>query len=111
VDDQALYLVTGSGVIVLLGCAHAGVINTLDHIANLTGNAPLLAVIGGMHLRTASKERIAWTIEQLRRLGPELFVPAHCTGSTATTALMEAFGVQCRAGEVGYQVELPNRSS
>jgi 7,8-dihydropterin-6-yl-methyl-4-(beta-D-ribofuranosyl)aminobenzene 5'-phosphate synthase len=96
VDDQALYLVTGTGVIVLLGCAHAGVINTLDHIRDLTGNAPLQAVIGGMHLRAASAERLAWTVAQLQRLNPGMLAPAHCTGDAAMKVLAEAFADRYR---------------
>jgi len=91
VDDQALYIVTGHGVIVLLGCAHAGVINTLDYIRELTGQAPLLAVIGGMHLRAASPARLTWTIEQLQQRHPGVLAPAHCTGPSAMEALATAF--------------------
>ncbi len=108
VDDQALYLVTGTGVIVLLGCAHAGAINTLDHIRDLTGNAPLQAVIGGMHLRAASAERLAWTVAQLQRLNPGLLVPAHCTGAPAAAALAMAFGDRCRPCGAGATFDFGN---
>ena len=108
VDDQALYLLTGTGVIVLLGCAHAGVINTLDHIRELTGNAPLRAVIGGMHLRAASAGRLAWTVTQLERLNPGLLVPAHCTGTPAAAALAATFGNQCRPCGAGATFDFGN---
>jgi len=107
-DDQALYLVTVTGVIVLLGCAHAGVINTLDYIRDLTGNAPLRAVIGGMHLRAASAARLAWTVAQLQRLNPGMLVPAHCTGAPATEALAAAFGDRCRPCGAGATFDFAN---
>jgi len=107
-DDQALYIVTGTGVIVLLGCAHAGVINTLDYVRELTGDAPLRAVIGGMHLRVASERRLAWTVAQLQRLNPQMLVPAHCTGATAAERLAAAFGDRCRPCGVGITFDFAN---
>jgi 7,8-dihydropterin-6-yl-methyl-4-(beta-D-ribofuranosyl)aminobenzene 5'-phosphate synthase len=100
-DDQALYASTPSGTLVLLGCAHAGVINTLDYIRQLTGGAPLRAVLGGMHLRSASPARLAWTIAQLRRGSIEELYPAHCTGAEATAALWAAFPGRGASGGVG----------
>lgn len=100
-DDQALYLTTESGTVVLLGCAHAGVINTLLYIRELTSNRPILAVIGGMHLGSASAARMEATIRTLRQLEPSLIAPAHCTGERATSRLRAEFPEQwaeCHAG-------------
>ena len=104
-DDQALYFVTNAGVIVLLGCAHAGVINTLDYVSELTGGIPLRAVIGGLHLRAASDQRLTWTVAQLQRLNPKLLVPAHCTGTPATAALAASFGERCHACGAGHVIQ------
>jgi 7,8-dihydropterin-6-yl-methyl-4-(beta-D-ribofuranosyl)aminobenzene 5'-phosphate synthase len=106
VDDQAMFVMVPDGVIVLLGCAHAGVINTLDYIRDLTRGRQLLAVMGGLHLRAASPGRIAWTVEQLRRLQAERLFPAHCTGDAAAGAIRAAFGSRCHAGEVGARLDL-----
>lgn len=111
VDDQALYIVTGSGVVVLLGCAHAGVINTLDHIRDLTGDAPLRAVIGGMHLRNASPAKLAWTIARLQQRRPGIVVPTHCTGDPAIQALQVAFAERCRPGGAGAVFECADTRS
>lgn len=100
-DDQALFLHTHGGVVVLLGCAHAGVINTLDHIHDLTRGAPLLAVLGGMHLRSASEESIQWTTRHLHRLHPSKLVPMHCTGDGASRALAGSFGSRVEPGGAG----------
>ena len=90
-DDQSIYFEADEGTVVLLGCAHSGVINTLQHISQLTDNRPIQAVIGGMHLVDASRERIYQTIEALRRWNLKLLAPAHCTGMPATVAMWNAF--------------------
>ena len=94
-DDQSVFFDTPQGTVVLLGCAHSGVINTLRYIRQLTGDRPLHAVFGGMHLVGASIERIDRTIDALRQMGVEQLMPAHCTGFPATVALWNAFPGQC----------------
>ncbi len=110
VDDQALYMVTDSGVIVVLGCAHAGVINTLDHIAMLTGHVPLRAVIGGMHLRAASPTRLAWTVVQLQQRQPVMLTATHCTGQAAMDALAASFGNRYRPAGAGAVFEFADEN-
>ncbi len=105
-DDQALFVRTAAGIVVLLGCAHAGVINTLDYIRDLTGGCPLHTVLGGMHLRSASDERIAWTIDALRTFAPERLYPAHCTGAKPVAALAAAFPGRCLPCGGGTSLEL-----
>ena len=100
-DDQALYFDTRDGLVVLLGCAHAGVVNTLRHIRRLTHGRPIQAVFGGMHLLAASPERIAGTVEALRALGIQRLGPAHCTGAAATLRLWQEFPQACTACCVG----------
>ena len=100
-DDQALFFDTRDGVVVVLGCAHAGVVNTLRHIRRLTGNRPFHAVLGGMHLLAASPERIARTFEALRELDVLRLGPAHCTGILPTARLWTEFAGRCFACGVG----------
>ncbi len=92
VDDQALVLETGRGLAVILGCGHAGVANTLDHVAAHTGERRFHLVLGGMHLRHASPQRIQLTVDALRRHRVERVGPAHCTGLVATAELLRAWG-------------------
>jgi 7,8-dihydropterin-6-yl-methyl-4-(beta-D-ribofuranosyl)aminobenzene 5'-phosphate synthase len=101
VDDQALFFDTRDGVVVLLGCAHAGVVNTLRHVRQLTHGRPIHAVLGGMHLLSASLERMACTAEALRELGVQRLGPAHCTGPAATARLWHEFPQACTACSVG----------
>lgn len=101
IDDQALYFDTKNGLVVILGCAHSGAINTMDYIASVTGGRPFDTIVGGMHLLAASPERIKFTIESLRRWAPKRIIPAHCTGRSATAQLWTAFPGCCSTCPVG----------
>ncbi len=105
VDDQALFFETDGGTIVLLGCAHAGVINTLRYVRTLTDHRPIHAVLGGMHLVDASPQRLSRTIEEFRRLEVKCLGPAHCTGGAAVAALWNAFPGRCIPCHVGSRFE------
>ncbi len=105
IDDQAMFFETAVGTAVVLGCAHAGVVNTLQHIRQLTDDRPIHAVIGGMHLVNASPERIDRTIEAIRKLGVDCLAPGHCTGMTATLNLWQAFPDRCRHCSVATTME------
>ena len=100
-DDQALFFESREGVVVVLGCAHAGVVNTLLHVEHLTGGKPIHAVLGGMHLLNASPERMQKTLAALAQRDIRLLVPVHCTGWPATPSLWNQFGNRCATGGVG----------
>ena len=75
-DDQALVLDTEKGLLIILGCAHSGMINTIEHAKNITGVEKIAGIIGGTHLgfpggdKTAGKTRIDKTIQALKQLRP-----------------------------------------
>lgn len=100
-DDQALYFDTPDGVVVVCGCAHAGVINTLLHVRQLTGGRPIATVFGGMHLLDADEARLDRTIDQMKQLGVCHVGPAHCTGQAAVWKFRKAFGEDCLDFHVG----------
>jgi len=104
-DDQSVFFDTTEGTVVLLGCAHSGVINTLRYVRQLTADRPVRAVIGGMHLVEASPERIARTVEELRRLGVQQLAPGHCTGMPAIVVLWTAFPTVCTTCHAGSTFE------
>ncbi len=104
-DDQSLWMETPEGLVVVLGCAHAGLMNTIEYIRSLSGKRPLRALLGGMHLGAASPERLAWTIEELRKLEPRQLLPMHCTGIPAVAALWNAFPGRCAAAGAGASFE------
>jgi len=100
-DDQALSIHTSSGPVVVLGCAHSGVVNTLDYVAELTGESRVRAVLGGMHLVRADARRLDATVAALERYEVALLGPAHCTGGRAAFRLRKRFPegcVKCAAG-------------
>lgn len=103
-DDQAMYIESAAGTLVVLGCAHAGTVNTLEYIQQLTGR-PILTVIGGMHLGSASPERVAATIDALRGLGIERIIPAHCTGFVAAAWIREALPERFEPSRTGLVLE------
>ena len=107
-DDQAMFFDSPKGLIVLLGCAHAGVVNTLHYVAKLSGEKRIHAVIGGMHLLNASGERIEYTIDAIRQYNVQKIGLAHCTGNNAIKKFKEAFSDKCFVCSVGIQIELGN---
>jgi 7,8-dihydropterin-6-yl-methyl-4-(beta-D-ribofuranosyl)aminobenzene 5'-phosphate synthase len=88
-DDQALVAnVRDRGLVVLTGCGHAGIVNISRFARKLTGESRVYAVIGGFHLGGALFEKIIPpTIDALAAIGPQVIVPAHCTGWRAQHAL------------------------
>jgi 7,8-dihydropterin-6-yl-methyl-4-(beta-D-ribofuranosyl)aminobenzene 5'-phosphate synthase len=105
VDDQAAFVETRAGAVVLLGCAHAGVVNTLRQVESLTAG-PVHAVIGGMHLAAADPQRVEATVRALVDRDVRRVVPCHCTGLAATAALTRELGSRCTPGHVGAVLEL-----
>jgi len=97
-DDLSLILRSSEGLVLLLGCCHAGLINTLRHVVQLTGERRFAAVIGGTHLVSADEARMARTIEALRSFEIERLFVGHCTGMKAVIGLWNAFG----ADRVGF---------
>jgi 7,8-dihydropterin-6-yl-methyl-4-(beta-D-ribofuranosyl)aminobenzene 5'-phosphate synthase len=92
-DDQALMAnLRDKGLVVITGCGHAGLINTVRHARKITGIDRVHAVIGGFHLGTPAFEPIIPpTVDALREFDPQIVVPTHCTGWRATHALAAAF--------------------
>jgi 7,8-dihydropterin-6-yl-methyl-4-(beta-D-ribofuranosyl)aminobenzene 5'-phosphate synthase len=109
--DQALFFDTTDGLVVLLGCGHAGVVNTLDYIRHVTGARPIHSVLGGMHLQSASPERMEKTIAALRRLDIRRLAPAHCTGLPALAQLWTALPDRCSSCAVGTSMSFQRRAS
>jgi len=100
-DDQALLIESASGLIVCAGCAHAGLVNTLNYARTISGISRIRAVIGGFHLLNADDHRIQSTLAELKALDPELLVPCHCTGEQPMQALQAAFGNRVQLGQSG----------
>jgi 7,8-dihydropterin-6-yl-methyl-4-(beta-D-ribofuranosyl)aminobenzene 5'-phosphate synthase len=92
-DDQALVVrVRDRGLVVLTGCGHAGIVNTVRYVRRLTGHDHVAAVVGGFHLNGPMFESIIEpTVEALGQLAPALLAPAHCTGWKAVHRIAARF--------------------
>jgi 7,8-dihydropterin-6-yl-methyl-4-(beta-D-ribofuranosyl)aminobenzene 5'-phosphate synthase len=109
-DDQSIFFGTRRGIVVVLGCAHAGLVNTLQYIEELTGER-IHAVLGGMHLLHADESRLRYTIEALRRIAPDWLAPNHCTGDAAVARLWQAFPDQVIEMHAGQGMFFPLEES
>jgi 7,8-dihydropterin-6-yl-methyl-4-(beta-D-ribofuranosyl)aminobenzene 5'-phosphate synthase len=106
-DDQALIVKTKQGLVVILGCAHRGMINTLYHAQRIAGTAEIHAVIGGSHLISASEERLRQTIAALKDLGVHRLGLCHCTDLPAAGLLAQEFGEHFFFNKAGTVVSFP----
>jgi len=93
--DQSLYFRSDHGIVLILGCAHAGVVNTMRYVAELTGEDRLHAVIGGMHLLHATPERLKKTYDVFASMKVDLIAPCHCTGIRAIAGFWNRFPAAC----------------
>jgi len=104
-DDQALILDSDQGTVVLLGCSHRGVINTLTHVVNLTGKSRIHCIMGGLHLNKASDQKLQKIIDHLRGFDVDKIGVGHCTGNRAFLALSNEFKEKVFLNTVGKEME------
>ena len=100
-DDASLILETGKGPVLLLGCAHSGVLNILDYVREKLGLTKLHALLGGTHLMFYGLQYIPDFIERLDRLSVNLVGVSHCTGLAATIELAKRLGDKVRVASAG----------
>lgn len=100
-EDQSLAINTNKGFVVVAGCGHAGMINTLDYVKSKIEDKNIFAVVGGFHLVSASDEHLEWTAQQLKRVGVEKIIGAHCTGLHALYSLKESMALSRKDAVVG----------
>jgi len=106
-DDQALIINTEQGLVIILGCAHRGIINTLYHAQQLTGVKSIHMVLGGCHLVRASKERVRLTISALRELSIQKLGVSHCTGLLTAVMMAQEFGDKFFFNNAGTKIDIP----
>jgi 7,8-dihydropterin-6-yl-methyl-4-(beta-D-ribofuranosyl)aminobenzene 5'-phosphate synthase len=106
-DDQAIVMhLRGKGLVILTGCGHAGVINTIRDARRLTGVEPIHAVVGGFHLTGSLFEPIIGpTVAALKEIAPAVLVPQHCTGWKAHLALARELPDAYLPNSVGTRLE------
>lgn len=106
-DDQALWIETPEGLIIVLGCAHAGAVNTVEHIREKSGIGDVRAVIGGMHLMSSDRLTIAKTADAVGSWSPGLLSPNHCTGDAACSFFQKRFSGIYQHGRAGAIFSFP----
>jgi len=107
-DDQALVMhLKDKGLVVVSGCSHAGIVNTVRYAKKLTGVAKVHAILGGFHLSGAFFEKIVdKTIDELKALSPVVVVPMHCTGRKAMEQFSREFPSSFVLNSVGSKITL-----
>jgi 7,8-dihydropterin-6-yl-methyl-4-(beta-D-ribofuranosyl)aminobenzene 5'-phosphate synthase len=106
-DDQALVmLLKNKGLVILTGCGHAGIINTINYATKVTGIKKVHAIIGGFHLTGEGyEESIPLTINELLKINPEYIIPCHCTGWKACNEIIKSMPqkyIQTSVGSTFY---------
>lgn len=105
-DDQSLVLDSGKGLILILGCAHAGMINIVHHVIEKTGKEKFHTLMGGTHLDFLTPEQLEASIHSLKKMDIERIGVSHCTGIKAAFRLQQEFGDRFYYGCVGSVLEV-----
>lgn len=103
-EDSSMVIDTAKGLVIVSGCGHAGIVNTLTYAKELFPGRPIHAAIGGWHLFGATDEHLQWTAARLKELGLENLLGAHCTGMEAVYRIRQLAGLtrrSCASGAVG----------
>lgn len=103
-DDQSLILQSGSGLIVVCGCAHAGLVNILRYTAELFPGQSFRGIVGGLHLHSASDKRVMRTTEELQRFSVQELWPNHCTGANAIEYFCDIFFQRVMSASAGTHI-------
>ncbi len=104
-DDQSLVLDTPKGLVIIFGCAHSGMINTINHVMEKTGKGEIYGLVGGTHLGFLRPEQLEESIDALKALALEYIGVSHCTGLRASARLAQEFGDRFFYGHVGATFE------
>jgi 7,8-dihydropterin-6-yl-methyl-4-(beta-D-ribofuranosyl)aminobenzene 5'-phosphate synthase len=105
-DDQSLILDTKKGLILVLGCAHSGMINIINYVIDKTGKDKFYAILGGTHLDFLTPEQLEESIKILKKTKIEKMGVCHCTGMRAAFRLQQEFGDRFFYGHVGSSLDL-----
>jgi 7,8-dihydropterin-6-yl-methyl-4-(beta-D-ribofuranosyl)aminobenzene 5'-phosphate synthase len=100
-EDMSLVIVTRSGLIIVTGCGHAGIVNGFEQATRETGEPRVHAAIGGFHLFGASTDTLKWTADRLQPMHVANLVGAHCTGIEALYRLRALLGLERKTAVVG----------
>ena len=100
-EDQSLFFDTENGIVLISGCGHAGLANTLDYVQKIIPGRPIYKIIGGFHLLKLNNDKLEWTAKKMREAGVNYFVGAHCTGLNSTYSIRNFLGLTSERALVG----------
>jgi 7,8-dihydropterin-6-yl-methyl-4-(beta-D-ribofuranosyl)aminobenzene 5'-phosphate synthase len=100
-EDQSLVINTAHGLVLISGCGHAGIINTLTMARGEFPNQPVYAVLGGFHLLAATDSEVDWTADKLKEFKTSYFMGAHCTGIDSVYRIRQRLGLPRGSAVVG----------
>lgn len=104
-DDQSLIIATKGGILLILGCAHSGLINIINHAIKMTGEDTIFGIIGGTHLGFSGEMQLDKTVQALRAYQIGHLMPSHCTGFEVAVRLRYEFKKIYRLSHVGAVFE------
>jgi 7,8-dihydropterin-6-yl-methyl-4-(beta-D-ribofuranosyl)aminobenzene 5'-phosphate synthase len=100
-EDESLVFDTDRGLVILAGCGHAGIVNTVEYARKVVRAAPIAAIVGGLHLFALDDEKLNWTADQLKANGLASLLGAHCTGIEAVYRIRQRAGLDRKTAVVG----------
>lgn len=106
-DDLSIWFETSKGLVMVTGCCHSGLVNTIQYVTSIA-QMSITTLIGGFHLLNASGERIEKTIKYLKKQSIKSIMPLHCTGENSVAMLRRAIGDIVKEGSTGTQMKLTN---
>lgn len=104
-DDQSLVIHTDQGLLIVLGCAHAGIVNVVNYVLEKTGRQDIFAIIGGTHIGFSGETQLSESIAALKAYNIRHLVPSHCTGPLAIARMKQAFDDIFHFSHVGFSLE------
>ena len=106
-DDLSLWFETAGGLVIVSGCCHSGLVNTVRHVQQISGISRVRGIIGGLHLLNAGPERLDATLGFLRACTPDFLLPCHCTGASVVDRLRSEFGeAVVKSGGAGQMIDI-----
>ncbi|MDT9546517.1 MAG: MBL fold metallo-hydrolase [Chlorobium phaeovibrioides] len=103
-DDLSLWIKTTEGLVIIAGCCHSGLVNTINYIRTVSGEKRIASVVGGLHLSSATTERLENTVQALKKFSIGRIHTSHCTGNEATELFAHRLGCPVSATAAGLRL-------
>ena len=106
-DDMSMWFETDKGLVIMLGCCHSGIVNTVNYIRKVSGIEKVSGIVGGMHLIRADENRMTKTLAAMKSWQMDWMIPCHCTGDRAMQQMRDYLGSDIVSfGHTGIVIDL-----